>query len=114
MDYAVKEMKKFNPESYAIERRILSLANSTWNHFLSALCGDFRYKVCENRIPLDHLAKLYSYSRVLTKKPGSNLSLTTVSLCMLYLPLPFPPTTPSGDRSEICLQSSPGRGREGG
>ena len=53
MDYAVKEMKKFNPESYAIEKKILALGNSTWNHFLSELCGDFLYKVCENQIPLD-------------------------------------------------------------
>jgi len=60
MDYAVKEMKKFDPESYAIERNILALANSTWNHFLSALCGEFLYKVCENLIPLDQLAKLSS------------------------------------------------------
>ena len=53
MDYAVKEMKKFTPESYAIEKKILSLGNSTWNYFLSALCGEFRYKVCENQTQLD-------------------------------------------------------------
>ena len=61
MDYAVKEMKKFNPGSYAIEKNILALGNSTWNHFLCELCGDFLYKVCENQIPLDQLAKLSNY-----------------------------------------------------
>ena len=29
MDYAVKEMKKFDLDSYAIERKILELGNST-------------------------------------------------------------------------------------
>ena len=33
MDYAVKEMKKLDPESYAIEKKILAPGNSTWNHF---------------------------------------------------------------------------------
>ena len=46
MDYAVKEIKKFDPESYAIESKILALGNSTWNLFLSSLCGKFLYKVC--------------------------------------------------------------------
>jgi len=55
MDYAVKEMKKFDLDSYAIERKILELGNSTWNLFLSALRGEFFYKVCENRIPLYQL-----------------------------------------------------------
>ena len=50
MDYAVKEMKKFDPESYRMENKILALGNSSWNHFLSSLCGDFIYKVCKNRI----------------------------------------------------------------
>jgi len=57
MDYAVKELKRFDPGSYEIERKILELGNSTWNLFLSALCGEFFYEVCENRIPLDQLAK---------------------------------------------------------
>ena len=46
MDYAVKEIKMFDPESYKIERKILALGDSTWNLFLSALCGEFLYKVC--------------------------------------------------------------------
>ena len=53
MDYAVKEIKRFDPESYEMEKNILALGNSKWNHFLSALCGDFLYKVYENRILFD-------------------------------------------------------------
>ena len=33
MDYAVKEIKGFDSESYAIEKKILALGNSTWNYF---------------------------------------------------------------------------------
>ena len=64
MDYAVKEIKRFDPESYRMEKKILALGNSSWNHFLSALCGDFIYKVCENRILFDQLAKLCNYPSV--------------------------------------------------
>ena len=64
MDYAVKEMKRFDPESYRMEKKILALGSSSWNHFLSALCGDFNYKVCENRILFDQLAKLCNYPSV--------------------------------------------------
>ncbi|XP_020620798.1 protein kinase C-like [Orbicella faveolata] len=46
MDYAVKELKRFDPGSYEIERKILELGNSTWNLFLSALCGEFFYEGC--------------------------------------------------------------------
>ena len=46
MDYAVKEIKWFDPETYGIERKILALGDSTWSLFLSTLCGEFIYKVC--------------------------------------------------------------------
>ena len=83
MDYAVKEMKTLNPQSYAIEKSILALGNSTWNNFLSKLCGDFLYKVCENQTPPTLSIRRLSYLttpvfedekkvRASTKTQGSN------------------------------------------
>ena len=73
MDYAVKEMKEFDPDSYAIEKKVLTLGNS--NHFLSALCGEFSYKVCENRTPLDQLAELSNYPSVSRRAKSSSTRL---------------------------------------
>lgn len=47
-EFAVKMIKTFDPHSYAIEKKILALGRSTWNHFLAALYGEFFYEVCEN------------------------------------------------------------------
>ena len=33
LDYAVKEMKEFDPDSYMNEKKVLDPGNSTWNNF---------------------------------------------------------------------------------
>ena len=91
-----------------------SLGNSTWNHFLSELCGDFLYKVSENQISLDQLAELSYYPsklRALDKTQCNNWSFRTWQMymdrhvtsfvCTTSRSLPHIPHL-SGDRSAIC------------
>ena len=106
MDYAVKEIKLFDPGSCAIERKILALGNSTWNLFLSSLCGEFFYQVCLNQIPLDYL-RCPNFSSLTKQKKVKRLKrrnldkciqfiTTDVRLCMhyRYLPCANPPPPP--------------------
>ena len=51
-------------QSYASKRNVLDLGNSIGNHNLSALCGFLFYEVCENRMQLDRLAKLFNFPGV--------------------------------------------------